>query len=351
MIQKKTNRSGGDRQRRQAADQGKRTQIGGPSTRAYAGKPSTGTPAGRSGTGASAGRSSTGTPAGRSGTGAPAGRPSAAARATQAPSQPQRTAYTPAPELAQQQTLPEDLLYGSNPVREALRAGRPVSRVWVALDRNDRIAGEIINHCHNANIPYSKVERAYLDRMCQGEAHQGFAARTAPKSYTPWQEMQKMAESKGEAPIILVLDEVEDPHNLGAVLRSVDALGGHGVVIPKHRAAQLTAGVGRASAGAWAYVPVDRVTNIARTLEEMKKEGFWVIGATADADGPIYDVDWTGPVALVLGGENKGLSPTMRKKCDILASIPITGRIESLNVSAAAAIILAEINRRRAYGR
>ena len=243
--------------------------------------------------------------------------------------------------------LPEGLLCGSNPVREALRKGSPITRVWLAREKNDRIAAEIVGHCQKANIPFSKVDKVFLDRLCRGLIHQGIAAQTAPKAYTPWREMLPKAEADGQAPLILLLDEVEDPHNLGAVLRSMEALGAHGAVIPKHRASPLTAGAARASAGAWEYVPVDRVTNLARTMDEMKEAGLWVIGATAQAETTIYEADWSGPTALVLGGENKGLSPLIRKKCDILVSIPMTGRTNSLNVSAAAAILLAEIGRRR----
>ena len=242
---------------------------------------------------------------------------------------------------------PEGLLYGSNPVREALRKGRPITRVWVSRDKNDRISAEIISLCQKANIPFSKTEKAYLDRMCFGMPHQGFAAQAAPKAYTPWQEMIAAAVENGEAPLLLLLDEVEDPYNLGAVLRSIDALGAHGAVIPKHRAAPLTAGVARASAGAWEYVMVDRVTNMAMTIDKMKKEGLWVIGATADTGQTIYHTDMTGPIALVLGGENKGLSPMIQKKCDLLVRIPMQGKINSLNVSAAAAVIMSEIIRQR----
>jgi len=243
----------------------------------------------------------------------------------------------------------EDLIYGSNPVREALRRGRPVTRLWLSREKKDRVAEEVIGHCRKANIPFKAVDKAFLDRLCGSAMHQGFAAQTAPKQYTPWREMQAKAKEAGQAPLILLLDEVEDPQNLGAALRSADALGAHGVVIPKHRAAPLTAGVARASAGAWEYVMVDRVTNISRTMEDMKEEGLWVIGAAAGAGKPLYQMDWTGAVALVLGGEHKGLSPLIRKKCDELVNIPMAGQVNSLNVSAAAAAILSEINRQRKY--
>jgi 23S rRNA (guanosine2251-2'-O)-methyltransferase len=239
------------------------------------------------------------------------------------------------------------LLWGRNPVREALRAGRPVSRVWLARAEKDRAAAEIMAYCHQGNIPFKLTDKVFLDRLCQGMLHQGFAAQAAPKAYTPWQDMLAQAQARQEAPLLLLLDEVEDPHNLGAALRSAEALGAHGAVIPKHRAAPLTAGVARASAGALEYVPVDRVTNLARTIDEMKEAGLWVMGALPSGGESLYDLDWTGPVALVLGGEDKGLSRLIGKKCDFLAHIPMAGQINSLNVSAATAIFLAEINHQR----
>lgn len=244
---------------------------------------------------------------------------------------------------------PEDLIYGSNPVREALRRGSPITRVWFSREKNDRVTEEVISHCRKANIPFKPVDKPFLDRLCGGGIHQGFAAQTAPKQYTPWREMRAKAMEAGQAPLIILLDEVEDPQNLGAALRSADALGAHGVVITKHRAAPLTAGAARASAGAWEYVMVDRVTNMSRTMGEMKEEGLWVIGAAAEAGKTIYQMDWSGPVALVLGGEHKGLSPLIRKNCDELVCIPMEGRLNSLNVSAAAAAILSEINRQRKF--
>jgi 23S rRNA (guanosine2251-2'-O)-methyltransferase len=245
----------------------------------------------------------------------------------------------------------EEIICGSNPVREALRRDRPITRVWLARDKKDRITEEVIGHCRKANIPFSLVDKNSLDRVCGNAIHQGIAAQIAPKQYTSWHEMKEKATEKGQVPLIVMLDEVEDPQNLGAALRSADALGAHGVVITKHRAAPLASGAARASAGAWEYVMVDRVTNISNTIEDMKKEGFWVIGATAEAGKSIYQMDWTVAVALVLGGEHKGLTPLIRKKCDELVSIPMSGQVNSLNVSAAAAVILSEIGRQRQIAR
>jgi 23S rRNA (guanosine2251-2'-O)-methyltransferase len=159
--------------------------------------------------------------------------------------------------------------------------------------------------------------------------------------------MLALAREAGEAPLILLLDEVEDTYNLGAALRSAEALGAHGAVIPKRRAAPLNSGALKASAGAWEHVPVDRVTNMARTIESLKEAGLWILGADPEAEQSIYDTELTGPLALVLGGEDKGLSPLIRKSCDFLVGIPMKGKINSLNISAAAAIILSEACRQR----
>jgi len=244
-----------------------------------------------------------------------------------------------------------DLLYGANSVREALRKGRLINKVWVAREKNDRISAEVIGLCHKANIPYIKADKPVLDRLSGGAAHQGFIAAVSPKVYDSWRDMIKLASDREQAPVIALLDAVEDPRNLGAALRCVDAFGAHGAVITKHRSAPLTSGAANASAGALEYVMVDRVTNMSRTIEDMKTEGLWVIGATADAERSIYSVDWTGPVALVLGGESKGLTPLIRAKCDILARIPMSGQVNSLNVSAALAVILSEINRQRSQSK
>lgn len=242
---------------------------------------------------------------------------------------------------------PEDLIYGRNPVLEALRKGRPITRVWLARDNQDRVAAEAAALCHQANIPFKYVDRLFLDRLCQRSMHQGLAAQAAPKEYGEWESMLELAASQGQQPLLVLLDEVEDPRNLGAVLRSVDALGAHGVVIPKHRAVPLTAGVSRASAGALEYVTVARVTNLNQTIARLKEAGLWVMGASAAARDTIYDVDWRVPTALVLGGEDKGLSRLVETNCDRLVRIPMAGHVNSLNVSASASIILAEIQRQR----
>ncbi|HCP15241.1 MAG TPA: 23S rRNA (guanosine(2251)-2'-O)-methyltransferase RlmB [Peptococcaceae bacterium] len=230
---------------------------------------------------------------------------------------------------------------------EALRHSRPITRLWLLEDTKESVAGEIVGRCREAGIPFKFVDKVFLDRLTEGALHQGLAAQAGAKNYVEWETMLEAAASKGETPLLIILDQVEDPYNLGAVLRSADALGAHGVIIPKHRAVPLTAGVGRSSAGAVEYVPVARVTNLTQTIEKLKKEGLWIIGATAEGKQTIYEADWTGPVAIVMGGEDKGLSRLVATQCDILVSIPMSGHVNSLNVSAAAAIVLSETVRQR----
>jgi 23S rRNA (guanosine2251-2'-O)-methyltransferase len=240
-----------------------------------------------------------------------------------------------------------DLVFGRNPVLEALRRGRPITKLWLLEDTKESVLSEITGRSREAGIPYKFVDKMFLDRLTSNGIHQGMVAQAGAKNYVEWETMLEDAQAKGEVPLLILLDEVEDPYNLGAVLRSADALGAHGVIIPKHRAVPLTASVGRASAGAVEYVPVARVTNLTQTIEKLKKMGLWVMGATASAGQTIYDTDWSVPTALVLGGENKGLSRLVESKCDTLVSIPMTGHVNSLNVSASAAIVLSEITRQR----
>lgn len=244
-----------------------------------------------------------------------------------------------------------DLIYGRNPVLEALRKGRPITRLWLIEDGRETVLSEIVARSRQAGIPYKFVDKQFLDRLTDHALHQGMVAQAGAKAYVPWEKMLETAREKEQQPLLILLDEVEDPYNLGAVLRSADALGAHGVIIPKHRAVPLTAGVGRSSAGAVEYVPVDRVTNLSQTIEQLKKAGLWIMGATAEAKQNIYETDWTVPVALVLGGENKGLSRLVQTKCDLLVSIPMQGHVNSLNVSASAAIVLSEISRQRRIGK
>ncbi len=239
-------------------------------------------------------------------------------------------------------------LYGKNPVLEALRAKRPINKILVAKGFNKGMLREITNLAKEQKIIIQFVDKKQLDLLCEKhELHQGIIAQTAPKEYADWEDVLNKVKEKGETPLFLLLDEVKDPQNLGAVLRTADATGVHCVVIPKHRAVPLTSGVSKASAGAVEYVPVARVTNLANTIDKLKEMGCWVIGTDVKAELEHFDMDLTGPVALVMGSEDKGLRKLVKEKCDQLVKIPMKGRVNSLNVSAAASVVLYEIIRQR----
>ncbi|MBZ4655244.1 MAG: methyltransferase, TrmH family, group 3 [Peptococcaceae bacterium] len=244
-----------------------------------------------------------------------------------------------------------ELLFGRNPVLEALRAGRSVNKILVAEGSNVGSIKEIMALAREKKVLLQFVDKKQLDNMSQGENHQGIIAYAAPKDYVDWDEILQEARRKEEIPLLLMLDGIEDPHNFGAILRAADAAGVHGVIIPKHRAVPLTAGVAKASAGAIEYVPVARVTNLAQTMEKLKEEGCWIVGADAGANVLHFDADLSGPLVVVMGSEGKGLGKLVKEKCDFLVSIPMLGRINSLNVSVATSIILYEILRQRRAAR
>lgn len=237
-------------------------------------------------------------------------------------------------------------IFGRNPVLEALRSESEINKIYVAKGDLQGSIKEIIALAKEKGVQIQQVERAKLDKMFPKENHQGVAASIAEAEYVDWQEMVEIARSKGEDPLIIVLDELEDPHNLGAILRTADAVGAHGVVIPKRRAASLTSGVAKAAAGAVAYVPVARVSNLGQTIEAMKKAGLWIAGA-AMGGTEIYKQDMTGPLAIVIGSEGKGLGRLVTEKCDFLISLPMHGQINSLNASVACGVILYEVLRQR----
>ncbi len=227
-------------------------------------------------------------------------------------------------------------------MREALASGQALERVIVARGAGGARLQEIIDLCRERAIPIRFEERRVLDRLAPGAAHQGVVAVGAASRYADPEKVFATAR------MLVVLDGVEDPHNLGAIIRTVNAAGADAVVIPERRAAGLTEAVAKAAAGALAYVPVVRVTNIGRTLEALKNRGYWIYGLDERGDQDYDKVDFTAPAALVLGGEGKGLHEHVRKRCDFLVRIPLAGRISSLNVSVAAGIVLFEWKRRRA---
>ena len=204
----------------------------------------------------------------------------------------------------------------------------------------------LISKSAERNIPIIEAEKSKLDALCQTGAHQGIAALVAEQNYSTVDEIIEYAESRGEKPFIVICDGVEDPHNLGAIIRSVDCSGAHGVIIPKRRSVGLSSTVAKASAGAISYIRVAKVTNLASTIDELKERGFWIYAA--DMGGERYcDIDYSGSVALVLGSEGFGISRLVKEKCDFTVSIPLWGNVNSMNVSCAAAVLLTEIARQR----
>ena len=240
-----------------------------------------------------------------------------------------------------------DVIYGINPVTEAFKAGRGIEKVVLAEGRGGREVDEIINLARGRNIKVSFEPREALTRLSRTEGHQGVVAMVSAGRYATLEEILKKAKGSGESPFLLILDGIQDPQNLGAIIRSAVCSGVHGVIIPKDRAVGLTSTVDKASAGAMEYMPVVKVTNIAQTLDELKKEGLWIIGTEGKAKANLYSADFKGAIGLVVGSEGEGIRPLVAKKCDTLVSIPIKGRVSSLNASAAAAVIMYEVVRQR----
>lgn len=239
-----------------------------------------------------------------------------------------------------------DLIIGRNAVSEALKSNRAIDTLLVAKGDRGGSIGKIIGECREKGIVIKEVDRKKLDFMCGGSSHQGIAAYAAAHEYADVDDIFAAAQEKGEHPFIIVCDEIEDPHNLGAIIRTADAAGAHGVIIPKRRNATLSYVVGKTSAGAVEYVPVARVANLASTLDELKERGVWVYGA--DMDGQNWtDTDFSGGVALVIGSEGKGLGRLVKEKCDVIVSLPMKGKVNSLNASVAAGILMFEVSRQR----
>jgi 23S rRNA (guanosine2251-2'-O)-methyltransferase len=242
-------------------------------------------------------------------------------------------------------------VFGVQPVLEALRAGaRPIERLTMAEGAHESRLREILEIARYADIPVRRVPRAELQRMAAGANHQGVIATIAAAHYTHADELLDALDARVgtlDPPLAVVLDGVEDPRNLGAVIRTAECAGAHGIFIPERRASGLTETVAKAAAGALEYVPVARAANVVRLLEELKERGVWTVGTAAGAETSYADWDWTQPCALLLGGEGEGLRRLVRERCDVLVSIPLRGRIESLNVSVAAGVVLYEAVRQR----
>ncbi len=240
-----------------------------------------------------------------------------------------------------------DIIEGRNAVLEALRAGRAIDKVYIAKGETDRALGLIAGKAREQGVPVVDCDRKKLDFMSVTRAHQGVIAVCAVREYSSIDDILALAQERGEEPFVVVCDEISDPHNLGAIIRSAECAGAHGVIIPKRRSAGLTAIVGKTSAGAAEHLAVAKVSNLPSALEELKAKGLWVYGAAAEGASPMWATDFSGAVCLVIGSEGGGMSRLVREKCDFLVSIPMLGQVSSLNASTAAAVLLYEVLRQK----
>jgi len=241
----------------------------------------------------------------------------------------------------------ELIIYGRNAVIEGIKSGRSVDKIFIQeAEHYDGSVGKIIMLAKEHHIQVKFVGSEKLDQLTNRSKHQGVLAFMAAHDYVELEALFAKAEEKGESPFFIILDQIEDPHNLGAIIRTANVIGAHGVIIPRNRAVSLTATVAKTSAGAIEYTPVCRVTNLTRTIEEIKAKGVWVTGADMDGE-PMYNIDMKGAIALVIGSEGKGISRLVKEKCDFVASIPMKGQVNSLNASVAAGVLMYEALRQR----
>lgn len=240
----------------------------------------------------------------------------------------------------------EDIIFGRGPVTEALKNNHPIDKIVIKNGPYAKSLVPIIDMAKKNGIVIRQADGTALDRMAGGENHQGVVAMVSAFSYVTVKDILKRAEDKGEKPFVILCDKITDPHNLGAIIRTANCVGAHGVIIPKHESAGVNSVVMKTSAGAVEYTPVAKVRNLADTIDELKDNGFWVTAADMDGSS-MYDIDFTGSLAIVVGSEGKGVSRLVREKCDFIASIPMCGEINSLNASVAAAVLMYEALRRR----
>ena len=233
------------------------------------------------------------------------------------------------------------LVVGRNAVRELLAGGRDIEKIFVQSGEREGSINQLIAEAAERRIPFIETDRVRLDRMCGGARHQGIIAVAAEHNYSSVEEILAYAEERGEAPFIVLLDGVEDPHNFGAIIRSAECMGVHGIIIPKRRAVGLTPTVSKSSAGAIMHMRIAKVTNLSATIDELKERGLWFYAADMGGDA-VYNTDLRGAVGIVLGSEGDGISRLVKEKCDFTVSIPLYGKVNSMNVSCAAAVILAE---------
>lgn len=241
----------------------------------------------------------------------------------------------------------DNILEGRNALTEALASGRAIDKVFIAEGNTDRALARLAAQARQSGAVVVETDRRKLDQMSATGAHQGIIAMVAAHSYATVDDILALARERGEAPLIVICDELSDPHNLGAIIRTAECAGAHGVIIPKRRSVGLTAVVGKASAGALEYMPVARVSNVTAAIKELKEQGVWVFGTAADGATPLTGADLKGPAAIVIGNEGEGMSRLVAESCDFKVSIPMKGKISSLNASTAAAILLYEAVRQR----
>lgn len=238
-------------------------------------------------------------------------------------------------------------IIGRNPVLEALKSGRQIDKIFVKKGDINGSLTKIIAVAQDKKIPVSYAEKTKLDMMCEGQNHQGVVALVPAKDYVSVDDILQRAKEKGTHNFIIIADEITDPHNLGAILRTANSAGADGVIISKHRSVGLTSAAAKTSAGAVEYTPVAKVANIAQTIEKLKKNNIWVIGADMDGENTIYTQDFSGNVAIVIGSEGNGISKIVKEKCDFLVKIPMFGEVTSLNASVAGALMIYEVVRER----
>jgi len=240
-----------------------------------------------------------------------------------------------------------DKLEGRNSVLEAIRSDRTINKILVSKGEKEGSINKIIALARDKGIIVQETDRTSLDKISTTHAHQGVIAFVAVKDYVEVEDILEIAKSKSEAPFIIILDRITDPYNLGSILRTANAVGAHGIVIPKRRAIGLTAAVSKASAGAIEYVPVARVTNIGQTIDYLKEQNLWVVGTDQSGEKSFYDIDLKGSIALVIGSEGEGMGKLISEKCDFIVNLPMKGQISSLNAAVAGAIVMYEILKQR----
>ncbi len=240
----------------------------------------------------------------------------------------------------------EDRIAGRNPVIEAMRSGREIEKIFIKKGGAEGSLVSIIKKARDMGIIVTEVDKQKLDNLAEGTNHQGVVALAAVHEYVSVEEILKRAEEKNEAPFVIICDKITDPHNLGSIIRTANCVGAHGVIIPKRNSVGLNSVVDKTSAGALEYTPVARVTNIARTIDDLKDKGLWIAGADMDGES-MYKTDLKGSIGLVIGSEGEGISRLVREKCDFVVQIPMYGDINSLNASVAGAVMMYEISRQR----